>query len=480
MNLSRFFVALGGTLNNKKPPIGGSSYAIINGEEALVIDWGAYHISPSQRDRIEAIRAVTSAGAKLDMLEDTRYPVISPMPDLNAEAWMDDGLKPYMPDDSPLAGVKKIYVVGTHGHADHIGLLPLAKSKYGDRMEVYMTGPTLALAGWNWEDHLKIAERDGSQPLFTPWDIEDLKKSVHLIRPYDAITCGSFRMIFYPAGHILGAVGVHVTAPVSMFFTGDSCFHDQHTVRGGDIPQLMPNDGIDCLVAEATYASAIKSVDREAEEARIAESFLNYLESDGRVICPSLAIGRSAELYAICEKYGITERFPVWLMGAACTTGAVYCEYGVLNESVRDHFVRKNYDAKRILRSREPSVVIAPSGSLSGGRSVQFVREWMGYEDTLIALSSYQDPCQPGFDLMRAKRGTLVDFDKEPIMFRATVEKYELSAHMNGHDLDWLRDELRPERTLLVHGNEHEMDAAIARSGPSIIKTRVGEHLHIN
>ena len=468
------FVAFGGALDPKRvlPPIGQSAYALIDwaSKTALLVDYGARYLSYEERVK-QSNQILSLLPPKQDFVE-VEGQKIRKLPKLTSEILDTDETHfvfDNFPNDTLLKEMKQIFVVITHAHNDHCGALPFLKRQFPG-VRIFLTKPTLAIAGWSWRDNLKIASRNGEPTLYSIWDIQHLEKSVSFIeclRPFEA---GPYRVTCREAGHILGAVNVFVETPdgKNIFFTGDTSFYNQSTVMRAEFPSVA-----DVLVSEATYAGHAARPRREVQEELVGD-VEQCLRASGRVLCPSFAVGRSAELLETFREYGVAERFPVYLDGAACETASIYMEYGALPKEAGAHFIESPRERERIIQSDKPLVVIAPSGMLTGGYAIGYARAWIEEKANLIAFSSYQDGCSPGHRLLNIQHGSRIRFNDEILKLSAYVKNYPLSAHMDGRDLEWLIRHMRPQETFLVHGNESEMEAAIL-GAKNMHKTFLGE-----
>ncbi len=476
------FIALGGTLDRKKekPSIGGTSNVLLHKESstAIVSDFGAYHLSAEERARQTEIMLQLEV-PKIEEIGPLQLPILPMLQSRilsdNEFAYLAEATATSCPDVSLLRNVRNIYLIGTHAHADHIGLLPYFKAQF-PRAHVMMTRPTLELSLWSWKDTLKIADREGHKILFNFWDINNCQKEVKIINVGDTIAAGPFTLEIFSAGHILGAVSVLVkfkseSSTTRIFFTNDISLHDQRSVAGA----TLPAGKIEYLISESTYAGRDQP-DRVKVEQELVRDIEECLENGGKVLCPTLAVGRSSELFQILLDHGITKRYEVYIDGAACETNRIYESHGAVDQSVLEHFVSQGTaERSRIIRSKKPLVMIAPSGMLTGGHAVEYAIVWGPDPKNLICLSSYQDPCSPGHQLTRVSPGQRVSFFENTFTFNAQVKKYILSAHVDGKNLVELVDRLSPQETYLVHGVEGNMEMLAAQIGRNVYKTYIEE-----
>jgi Cft2 family RNA processing exonuclease len=101
--------------------------------------------------------------------------------------------------------------------------------------------------------------------------------------------------------------------------------------------------------------------------------------------------------------------------------------------------------------------VICTSGFGHAGASLHLLKEWAADEDNSVIISSgYLPPDSPLKIAM--EKGELV-WDGRKINVQAEVEQIELSGHADQEELVQLVRELKPKRTVLVHGELEQAQA---------------------
>lgn len=492
MSSSVEFVPLGGTVDRtgNRPGIGGSAYALIDKStsSAILVDCGAYPHRHASRERETEI-ALGVDDSETDAYMVVGEDIIPDMPDFSHDSlsgYIDVSLTDLselnMPGFEPLAGIDKILVIVTHAHVDHIGALP-SFVKVFPSATVCMTQATLDISMWSWRDSLRIAAQDGHMLLYDENDIDELRDNIKIICNGGKMELGPFSATFFPAGHILGAIGVYVT-PTSktvrmpnVFFTGDSSVAPQHTIPSAQFPTKR----VDILITDSTYGGERDREERTIVENRIAEAVLQCLLNGGRVLCPVLTVGRSAELYATLYKYGIVDRFPVYIDGAARTMAEIYAEHGCAPPGMLDRFLVGKARRESINRSDDPHVMIV-SGGMLNGLAILHAAQYAPRAKDLILYSSYLAPCSHAAKMMRTRPGqrfVLWDASKKRVILnttlRAQVMQYGYIAHLLHEETLEMVNQMRPSRTFTVHGDDQAMDALISDSPWHMEKAYLGE-----
>lgn len=168
--------------------------------------------------KVTCAGGASSIGASCILLETTTSSLI-----------IDCGIRPGerkspLPDLSVLSGKKPSCIVLTHAHTDHSGALPVL-AEYFPQLPVLATPPTIELTGILFRDSLKImnsTEHEGDMPLYKDRQVELVLKNFVPVQFNESRTIDNFIIIFYQAGHILGASMIHIASPEgTVFITGD-------------------------------------------------------------------------------------------------------------------------------------------------------------------------------------------------------------------------------------------------------------------
>lgn len=194
------------------------------------------------------------------------------------------------------------FVVLTHAHIDHSGLVPVLY-KRGFKGRVYCTEETQQLA--------ELLLRDAARFPEAPYSEEDLKK-INWWPPSGITKFGVYHPVaqdlfirFFRSGHIVGAVSVSIhwgpkgDTQKSIVFSGDI---GPGSEDGEVLPflryPLHPKPG--CFaVLESTYGSVVR---RESEKTpverrtQLKELLDKILESGGTLALPAFSVGRTQDL----------------------------------------------------------------------------------------------------------------------------------------------------------------------------------------
>jgi len=111
-------------------------------------------------------------------------------------------------------------------------------------------------------------------------------------------------------------------------------------------------------------------------------------------------------------------------------------------------------NVEKITDVKEPAIVICTAGFGHAGASLSLLAQWADCEDNLVIVTSgYLPPDSP---LKLAMETGYFRAEGEKIPMAAKIDKIELSGHADQTELIQLVTQLKPKKTLLVHGNLDE------------------------
>jgi Cft2 family RNA processing exonuclease len=372
----------------------------------------------------------------------------------------------------------------THAHTDHVGWAPAVVrhlSKQGD-FEIFATRETAELLPVMMKDSRKHYERMaarerveeryvvGREPLADPYersDIEAVERSLRPIPLGEPVPLrGDLRFSLHEAGHILGAASVLIEGDGRrVFITGDFADFWQHSIPERRWPETA--DPLDLLMLESTYGSR-DHTDRSAEEERFIEEVFEVMDRGGVALIACFALGRAQEVLTILAgamRSGRTS-CPVWIDGMIQDINDVYRRFDRL--SLPDNFreVREDGWSREELIAevrRNPAVIVSTSGMLTGGPMVEYAAGLLADGRNRIFFCGYTDEESPGGILKRlsdqngARRVVKVereDGSETVIRVASPAGSFNLSAHADRRGLLEATSFLRPDHTVLVHGDE--------------------------
>ena len=375
------------------------------------------------------------------------------------------------------------FVVLTHAHIDHSGLLPRLW-RAGFRGPVYATEATLDLLGILLPDSAFLQQseferrrrhgRSAREPLYSLQDVEALLK---LGRPVDygavCTPARGVRLRLSDAGHILGSAIVELWLDIDgrerkLVVSGDLGQPGRPLVR--DPTRIAEAD---LLLCESTYGNR----DHRSLAATLEElvSTVNHTlyEKKGNVLVPAFAVGRTQELLYWFHELSRQGRFrdlEIYIDSpmATAVTRLTARHPELLDEESRRlatappvpgrphlRFLETTADSMRLNDRTGGAIIIAASGMCEGGRIRHHLKHHLPSPRTTVLITGFQAQGTLGRRLVDGAKTVRIHGDEVEV--RAEVATLGgFSAHADQSALtDWLRGFQRPPaRVCLVHGEE--------------------------
>lgn len=397
------------------------------------------------------------------------------------------------------------YVVLSHAHIDHSGLIPYIY-KEGFRGEVICTPATRDLCAIMLQDTAFIQAQDVRwynkkmdrlhQPKVQPlYDNNHVERSLqHFITvPYNRrfrLTDDVF-LTFTNSGHMLGSAicsldiweGEHPRGEQAkgewkrIAYTGDIGRLHSHILCS---PQLFPQ--CDYLICESTYGDRLHedSLVSEEELLGVVESTCVYKK--GKLIIPSFSVGRTQEIvYVLNQLYndGRLPKIPVYVDSPLSVNAThIFRMYlSELNADVQDvlrfdddpfgfntlRYITDINQSKALNNNPDPCIIISASGMLEAGRVKHHVANHISDPRCTILLVGYCTPTSLGARIQdpSLKWISIFGYDRK---IKAQVSKIEgFSGHGDYREMiDYLTRSLNTEavrRTFIVHGEQTAQEA---------------------
>ncbi|MEM2932604.1 MAG: beta-CASP ribonuclease aCPSF1 [Candidatus Pacearchaeota archaeon] len=370
-------------------------------------------------------------------------------------------------------------IVLTHSHLDHSGLVPYLY-KIGYRGPVYMTTPVRDVTSLLALDFISVTYKQAVKPLFSVSDIKQMIKH-SVILNYNEVSdiTSDLRLTFYRSGHALGAAMAHINIGNGLhniLYTSDFKYAKTRL-----FDQAATNFArLETLIMEATYGGKEdRQPSRKESEEALISGIKRALERKGKVLIPVLGVGRSQDVMLIIKEAienGVLPQVPIYLDGMVWDITAVHTAYpeflsfNLRNKIYSGENVFSNELFKRVgspLERKEvieggPCIIIATSGMLVGGASLEYFKELANNKANMIIFTSYQTAGSLG---RKVKEG-LTEFKTEiegeeriiPInLERLTIEG--LSGHSDRAQLISFVSNLQPspKRIILQHGEVNKI-----------------------
>lgn len=381
------------------------------------------------------------------------------------------------------------FVLLTHAHIDHAGLLPRLW-KEGFSGPVYMTRGTRDLLTFMLPDSAHIQEmevetlnrrnlRRGKAavvPIYTGPDADACQEQFRTVE-YGAWLhpCDGVRARFWNAGHILGSASIEVEIaqdgglpPLRVLFSGDIGPGDKLFHEDPEAPA-----GFDYVVCEATYGGRGRTrASGEERRAMLVDLVKDAIGPDRILLLPLFAVERTQELIADLtrlQQEGRIPQTPLFLDSplAIRITKVFNAHAGELEElaaqpslidNVNLRYSETKDESKAIDRIAGGAIILAASGMCEAGRIRFHLKRRLWSDKTTVLLAGYQAPGTLGRLLAEGVKA--VTIQGEEITVNATIRQTDLySGHADSEELtQWIKAR-RPigEALFLTHGEDEAM-----------------------
>ena len=370
------------------------------------------------------------------------------------------------------------FVLITHAHIDHIGLLPKLV-KHGFRGPIYLTNETSAVAYHLLLDSAKIQENNLRDSRWRPsrgkliYDTTDALETIALFRPVkfdDEVNIDGVVVKFERAGHALGAASIMCKVDSKIIYFSGDLGRSEH-------PFLQPFDlaprNADFVIMESLYGG-IYHEQRAETIAKFERSINDIFNRNGNVIIPAFALQRTQEiLYTLKKSYqdkqinkleGVNLDSPLAQKITEVYTHSIFLNNSLGKDLFEFEQLRFIRNPKKLTRSKfESSIIIAGSGMCEGGRILGHLNKYLPDPRNGVLIVGFQAEGTLGRELLSGAKS--VTINKKSVPVRAEIEDFlGFSAHADHKDLTlWLNrfDKKNLRKIFLVHAETERMDAFI-------------------
>ena len=404
---------------------------------------------------------------------------------------MEQGGNVYENAELPFAIPDVDYILITHAHIDHTGLLPLLYAE-GFRGQIFATQATCDLCNIMLKDSAHIQEMEAEwknrkarragkpevEPLYTINDAQGVLTHFVPCHYKDVLTLtDGLRIRFTDVGHLLGSASIEVWmeeegVEKKIVFSGDIGNKNKPLIKN---PSYI--DEADYVVMECTYGD--RTHDRTHEHIEeLAQILQETLDRGGNLVIPAFAVGRTQEILYFMRK--IKEEklikghddFEVYVDSPLAVEATQVFTKNIMecyDEEAMDLVNRginpigfpglklsiTSEDSKNINFDMTPKVIISAAGMCDAGRIRHHLKHNLWRPECTILFAGYQAVGTLGRSLLEGAQ--VVKLFGETIDVEAHIEKLDgISGHadMNGL-ITWVSAfKEKPSQVFLVHGDD--------------------------
>ncbi|HRP56152.1 MBL fold metallo-hydrolase [Agriterribacter sp.] len=373
------------------------------------------------------------------------------------------------------------YVVLSHAHIDHSGLLPRLV-RDGFRGKIFCTPATRELTEVLLEDSAGIQEDEvkyinkrraasGQGYLQPLYNTEDAKKTSGFFR---TVEYGSWftiekgiELLYTDTGHIIGSAAAHLKITENgkatrISFSGDVGRYRDVILRS---PQTFPQ--ADYILLESTYGNSLHDQHTTTPDQVLQWIEKACIQKKGKLVVPAFSVGRTQEILFALNQLELERRLPDldYFVDSPLSVKSTeivkkYPQYfnntiQKILQSDEDPFgfrglkFIKSVDESKLLNFRnEPCVIISASGMAEGGRVKHHISNTIENSRNTILFTGYCEPHSLG--------GRLIAGAKEVTIFGVY---HQVNA------------EIGSIRSMSAHGDYEDLSQFLACQNPRKVKT---------
>jgi metallo-beta-lactamase family protein len=379
------------------------------------------------------------------------------------------------------------YILLTHAHMDHSGLIPRAV-KEGFKGKIICTEPTYELCRIMLRDSAHIQEmeaewinrknsRSGGKPVEPLYTTDDAERSLTFFKTLDHGECFSIHpdieICFRKAGHILGASFLDIVFQEKgyqgkLVFSGDMGRKEALIVPD---PEII--EEADFLFIESTYGDRGHKTQEDSKKELLA-AIMEGWQNKEKIIIPAFAIERTQEILYILHEFrkkGLMPSIPIYLDSplAISATEIFKKSPDYFDEDMSRlvaqgenplelpelKYSRTAEESMAINRQQGTAIIIAASGMCNAGRIKHHLKHNLWRTGAQIVITGFQAKGTLGRALVDGVKR--VKIFREDVAVRARVHTIGgFSAHADQKELmSWLGHFKNSDlQVFIVHGEE--------------------------
>lgn len=409
---------------------------------------------------------------------------------------MEQGVNIYENQELPVSYADIDYVLVTHSHIDHVGMLPFIFAR-GFKGQVMATRATCDLCEIMLKDCAHIQEteaewknrkarragKEEQPPIYTMNDALGVLNHFVPCNYSEVIKLtDSFEIRFTDVGHLLGSASIEVwmkedDCSKKIVFSGDIGNQNKPLIRS---PQYIKD--ADYVVMESTYGDRLHSHVSTNHVLEFAKVIEDTILRGGNVVIPAFAVGRTQEVLSyirLIKEQHLTPKigdFPVYLDSPMAVEATEVFKENMLdcyNDETKAlvkkginpiafpglRFSITSQDSIAINLDPEPKVIISAAGMCDAGRVRHHLKHNLWRPECTILFAGYQAVGTLGRSITEGRAE--VKLFGETIEVLAHIEKIEgISGHADQAGLlTWMDNFVKkPEQVFIVHGDDGACD----------------------
>lgn len=360
------------------------------------------------------------------------------------------------------------YIILSHCHVDHSGLIPALFAK-GCQAHVYVPTGSIPLLRLLWADSLKIHQSDCLKlqkkhgrkfaPFFTEDDIDTaLGRCIEIGFNEETALNQDVKFEYFSAGHIIYSAQIYLE-----LHQGYQIYRVGYSGDVGGLtprPFTMPRQSMpfcDLMIGECTYNTPTRP-NSIKDRPKDVEKIISVVNESHKILFPCFSLQRTQELllnlYMLWEMKDLPD-IPVYLDSPlAIKICNLWPDVELWDEVMNWKnlkFISEVTDSKSLQMSNEHCIIVSASGFLNGGRVLSHLTTVLPNENNTIMFIGYAGE-QNLASRIKANE-PFVEVNGVVIENKAKiVELRSFSSHASYEELMDYYTEIPYNKICLVHG----------------------------
>ncbi len=385
------------------------------------------------------------------------------------------------------------YVILSHAHIDHSGLLPKLV-KEGFKGKIYCTPATRDLTEILLNDSAMIQRDDakfgnkrrakqGLPPIDPLYDLDDVNLTIPLLTvvEYNKPTqiSSSVELLYTDAGHIIGSAAVNLkikegVQTKTLTFSGDIGRYRDMILRS---PAVFPP--ADFIIIESTYGDKLHDLIHTTPDDLLKWIQEICIEQKGNLIIPAFSVGRTQEILYELNQLSLEKRLPhvpIYVDSPLSieATEVVKKFPKYFNKKIQHilevdddpfdfeglRYIKSVDESKALNEDLHPKVIISASGMADAGRVKHHIKNNIENPKSAILLVGYCEPHSLGGRLQNGQKEVKIYSELYSVIAKVGSIR-SMSAHGDYEDLMQFLACQTPElvsQIFVVHGEAEVQD----------------------
>ena len=356
------------------------------------------------------------------------------------------------------------YIILSHCHIDHSGLIPALYAK-GCQAHAYVPKGCIPFLKLLWEDSMKIMESDcrklsnhglKANPFYTTEDIDKtINRCIEVDYFEEHFINQDMFFEYYPAGHIIHSAQVVLTLNEGFVkkrigYTGDIGEGKRvYTEPRIDLPF------VDLLIGENTYNQPTRP-SKIKDRIKDIEKIFTISEQSNKILIPTFSLGRTQEILTLLYDMTIDMDVPIYLDSPLAQKLCDIWDDEVFQNEIMKmpnlHLINSWVESQVLQNENKHCIILAGSGFLTAGRSLPHLKTLLPDRNNHVIFCGFSGENNLASQIKIGQK--IIKIDNDYVFNNARITcLYSFSSHASYEELLDYYSELRYNKIALVHGD---------------------------